>query len=257
MEGRRWFGLLTVVGIAGAAAGMLVSYGAMPRIESQQRVQPFVAEVIKKYFGSDGRLAPLPGGIDYITIARKADGSQVRFSPIELPDGSFSLPSNIFDVSGKQITLAPETKSVTTLYIPAHHVPHFLARMESCLSGAEDPNAPRSTLLGYNVVEITTQVKNRFGTDRDDQWVAPALNCFALADTYTFGDGGWNESKVIRIVEGEPPEGWFAVPKGYTERSPSQVTAAYAKRFPGYKLMSDQMAAMEDRTYYLHRSASQ
>jgi hypothetical protein len=245
--------LLAAICIGAGAAGMLVSYRVLTQTVSQGRMRPFIAEIIEKHFDQKGRLAPLPGGIDYITIGRRSDGSQVRFLPIQDPDGSFSLPRNIFDVSGKQVTVFPDTKSVSTYYIDSGSVADHIANFESCPPEAENPDAPRSSRLGYEVVEITTQTITRRGKEKDDRWVAPALNCFAFADTYTGVFGSRNASEVINIFEGEPPDSWFAVPKGYTERSPSQLAAAYAARFPGHKFMPDWSAAMGDRSYFLHR----
>ncbi len=253
----RKYGLPAVLCLSAAAAGILVSYRLLSQTQPEGQMRPFVALRIEKYFGPDGKLAPLPGGIDYSTIARKSDGSQIRFVPVQQPDGSFSLVRIIFDVSGKEMHVLDDTKSVVTYYRSPVHVEHHIADFESCPPEAEDPTAPRSSRLGYAVVEVKTERTSSREVEDDDQWVAPALNCLALAETLTFSGGSRNESEVINVFEGEPPESWFKVPSGFTERSPSQVAAAYAARFPGHKLMSDQAAVMGDRVYRLNRSQRQ
>jgi hypothetical protein len=247
------YGVILAACVAAAAAGVFVSYRALPETEAKGRMRPFIAEVIERHFGPDGRLAPLPGGIDYVTIARKSDGSQVRFLPVHEPDGSFTLVRSIFDVSGKRTNVLPSTKSVMTYYISPVHVGRRLARFESCPSAAEDPRAQRSSRLGYEVVHVDTSRTDPRGTEEDSQWVAPALNCFALAETHTSETGARNEDEAISVFEGEPPDSWFTAPQGYTERSPSQVAAAYAARFPGQAFMSDQFLPLADRKYSLHR----
>jgi hypothetical protein len=251
------YGLAAVLCVSAAAAGVLVSYRLLPQNQPQPQMRPFVAQSIEKHFGPDGNLAPLPGGIVYITIARKSDGSQIRFFPHQDPDGSFALARSIFDVSGKEMKVLDDIKSVTTYYYAPIHVAHHIATFESCPPEAQDPTAPRSTRLGYEVVEIKTEHTSSRGIDYDDRWVAPALNCFALAETYTSSLGSRNDDEVINVFEGEPPESWFTAPSGYTERSPSQLAAAFAARFPGHALYSDQVAAMADRAYRLHRNPQQ
>lgn len=253
MERKRRYGLLVLLAIGGLAAGMLVSYRLVSQEEKPSRT-PFIAVVIEKHFDQYGNLARLPGGILQITYGRKSDGSEVRFESMQDPDGSFTLLRNVFDASGKEMIFQSSTTSVTTFYVGSVHVGHHLSNFESCPPAAEDPSAPHPTRLGYSVVEVTTEYTNRQGIERDDRWMAPTLNCFALADTNTSLFGARNESEAISVFEGEPPEAWFTVPKGYTETSPSQVAAAFATRFPGHKFMSDQMAALGDRTYYLHRT---
>jgi hypothetical protein len=257
MKRKLRYGLLTSICVGAVAAGVLVSRRVLPQAEQHGRTRPFVAQIIEKHFGPNGNLAPLPGGIDYITVARKSDGSQVRFLPIQEPDGSFELPRNIFDVSGKQVIVAPSIKSMTTYYVAPPHVAHYIAHFESCPPAAAGPDAPRSSRLGYEVVEITTKTTNSRGTQEVDRWVAPALNCFVLAETNTSPFGSRNETEVINIFEGEPPDSWFTVPEGYTERSPSQVAAAFEARFPGHKFMPEQGLAMGEQSYRSHRSPQQ
>jgi hypothetical protein len=253
MGRRRQRGVLAAICIGAAAAGMLVSSRALAQTESQGRMRPFIAEIIEKHFDQNGSLAPLPGGIVYITIGRKSNGSQVRFFPIQDADGCFTLPRDIFDVSGKQVKVFPDTKSVSTYYIDSGSVADHIANFESCPPEAEDPDAPRSSRLGYEVVEITTRTITRRGKEKDDRWVAPALNCFALADTNTGVFGSRNESEVINIFEGEP----------LTRGSPCRRTIRSARLpslrrpsprdFRGHTFMPAWGAAMGDRSYSLHR----
>jgi len=256
MKRKLRYGLLVTICLGAVATGVLISRSVLPQVQQHGRMRPFVAQIIEKHFGPDGNLAPLPGGIDYITVARKSDGSQVRFLPIQVPDGSFTLARNIFDVSGKQVIVNPATHSVTTYYVAPAHVAHYIANFESC-SAISGSDTPQSSRLGYEVLEITTNKTNSRGTEQDDRWVAPALNCFVLAETNTSPFGSRNETEVINIFEGEAPGSWFTVPEGYTERSPSQVAAAFEARFPGHKLMSEQFGAKVDQSYQLHRSPQQ
>lgn len=217
-------------------------------------MRPFIAEIIEKHFDEAGELAPLPAGIDYVTVGRKSDGSQVRFLPIQEPDEKFTLVRDVFDVAGRGMTIYPDTRSVTTDYLPPVHVGHRIANTESCPPEASSPTAESSRLLGYDAVRIYTERSDKKGVVRDERWVAPALGCFSLRENQIFEDGARNETEVISIFEDEPPASWFTAPKDYVERSPSQVAAAYAARYPGHKFATDRALALMDRAYYNRRA---
>ena len=240
--------------VIAATAGVLIAYRGTPQTRARAAMRPFIAEIIEKHFGQEGELAPLPAGIDYITVGRKSDGSQVRFLPIQEPDEKFTLVRDIFDVAGKDMTIYPDTQSVITDYLPPVHVGHRISDTESCPPEAYSPTAQSSRLSGYQAVRIYTERSNKRGVDRDERWVAPALGCFSLRETHIFEDGARNEVEVISIFEGEPPSSWFTAPKDYVERSPSQVAAAYAARYPNEKFATDKALILMDKAYYNHRA---
>ncbi len=252
MKNRR-FGLPVLLCLVAAAAGLLISYRAGSQSEGGVVMRPFTAQIIEKHFPPNGNLGPLPGAIDYITVARKTNGSQARFLPIQGPDGSYGQLRGIFDVAGKRVSLEPFTESITTYQIPSAHVAHAITASESCPPDAESPTTERSQRLGYEVVRVIETHSSTRGIETNGRWLAPALGCFPLAESLTSPSGSRNETQVVSIMEGEPPDSWFTIPRAYTERSPSQVASAYSARFPGHIFMSDKVAAMADRAYYAHR----
>jgi hypothetical protein len=180
----------------------------MANLSPKRTGLPFVVWISPKE--PDGKLAP--DGPEYVTISGKSDGSQVRFTPIQEPDGTFVLIREIFDASGKQVFVEPSIRLVMTYYLSPYGASDHIANFESCPPKAEDRSATRSNRLGYDVVEI----------------------------------------EVTKIVEREPPASSFAVPKGYTERSPSHLAAVWAARFPDHKFMPDRAPKMASPRYYLH-----
>lgn len=238
------------------SAGFFVTSAGKPQSNDQVAMRPFTAQIIEKHFGPDGKLTSLMGAVNYITIGRKSDGSYVRFLPIQGPDGSYEVLRDIFDASGKQISIHPHMKSITTYFISPIHAGHELAR-ETCPPEAGNPTAERSQRLDYEVVRLREDTQTKLGVETDDRWVAPALGCFTMEETYITESGSRNEDTVVSIMEGEPAESWFTLPSGYTEMSPSEVASAFAARFPGHKFVPDEAAKWMDKGYYAHRTPQQ
>jgi hypothetical protein len=224
---------------------------ARSQSESSVQLPPFTAEFVEKYFDELGQLAP--EGIEYGTIARKPDGSEAFFSTAYAPDGSgaSALHGSFSDVPGRRtVSMEPFTKSTQTYY----YTPQLLVGFESCPSEDETQTAERSRLLGYEVVHLVQKQSSSREVDTYDRWVAHALGCLVLSETSASSWGSRNEKEVISIIEGEPLASWFTIPSGYTERSPSQMAAAYVARFPGHRFVSPRQAVQMDRAYYAHRS---
>jgi hypothetical protein len=125
----------------------------------------------------------------------------------------------------REVVVNHQVKATTTTYL--HQMP---SRPNS--SCDVEPDAPRKTILGYEVrFKQETVIKNSGTTIRVEQWLAPKLNCFSLYETQYYSRTGRPElAATIKIVTsispGEPKRSLFHVPEGYVEMKPSEVFEA-------------------------------
>jgi hypothetical protein len=88
-------------------------------------------------------------------------------------------------------------------------------------------------------------------------WEAPALSCFPLKQINYIGPAG-GELKALNVytaksvVVGEPEASLFAVPSGFTERSPSGEAREFARRYPKAAQASAPAHPVQDDIYYGH-----
>jgi hypothetical protein len=120
------------------------------------------------------------------------------------------------------------------------------------------PDGSESTeqLLGHAVVRVEEKLK----AVHTVSWVAPDLDCFPLRQSVTFLNtqhaGLHHEDVVTKIEERDPPSSMFAVPLDYTERSPLELQAEYARKYGGVKFWGTTVGTTVDdgeRQYRQHQ----
>jgi hypothetical protein len=196
--------------------------------------------------------------VDY-TIARRADGSLVRSFIIrdsDSPDGSEGKAVFIWDVPSRQnIMLEPFTKSAMTQIRSPKEMTDFLSSQKACTGAMLSENGDPSTekLLGYPVI----RVEETSTTMHTVSWVAPELDCFPLRQTVALLDakhaGLHHDTVVTKIEEGDPPGSMFVVPKDYTERSPLEIQAEFARKSGGRQFWGTTVDDAE-RQYRQHQN---
>lgn len=153
------------------------------------------------------------------------------------------------------MTFVGLTKSVTTYPLDDRTVGYYAMPRTLC---TKEPGAERGKLLGYDVVKVTRELKLATGeVMRIENWQAPALNCFTLAEAATKGPADGPQlrttKEVVAIFEGDPSPSLFETPTGYTERSPSQATAEWTRLFPGQSSCCDESMPKLDDAYMSHQ----
>ena len=174
------------------------------------------------------------------------------------------LMKSAFDIAGrKSIWAEPATNSLITHPISEKDLNDYIYPAlyhDNCLAS---PSASRSKLLGYDVVAIKKDFPPQSGGQRisTTRWEAPALGCFALRQdtTITMPDGSvWkNFHEPLIVIEGEPPTSLLEAPSGYVERSPSEMAAEFARKYPGHRAFDDRAAAVMDQDYHKARQGGQ
>jgi hypothetical protein len=166
----------------------------------------------------------------------RSDGSTVEVRRSAAPDGTPVEQRIIEDLSGlRRISVDGLTESVTTYSISARAAASKAAKPESCTSAAP---AAHSTLLGYDVVRDAQELPAPApgAKHRVESWRAPALNCLALDERLFRTDNGHEILVTVRQVtsinQQEPDPQLFTPPKGFIERSPGDVLAEFARRYP-------------------------
>jgi hypothetical protein len=79
------------------------------------------------------------------------------------------------------------------------------------------------------------------------------LECFAIKEIATRGDGAQIIQEVTSLTLGTPSDDWFAIPADYTERSPLTVEHLYEKRFHK-EFFGGAIAAGLEKKYYMLRA---
>jgi hypothetical protein len=169
--------------------------------------------------------------------AFRSDGSYVRILQRQTPNKEMVNVSWIVDANtGKSISIHPETETTMTSYLPKEQLDtQFRALNRSCSQGS---SGEHRVIRGFDTVKTVQSIGAAPG-DRSEieEWKAPALDCFSLTQTLTQLAPDGTEHKTIRtatfVILGEPAGSLFEVPSGFTERSPSEAAAEFARRFPG------------------------
>lgn len=217
---------------------------------------PFTAVTVSQTY-SNGSATPTATA-NHIHAVR-ADGSRVDVALREVGGKLYRL-SVVLDLAlRRRVTVDPMTESTTTYPLSTALANRLATPETSCTSVA---NAPHKSMLGYDVVEFKRTRPGPGGqTTVVDDWDATALNCFPLQRTVTMSSAGVvsfrRTATAISVAAGPPNSALFQVPGNYAERSPSQVFAAFAKRFPGEvnSLPPSSATGVLDGVYNNHQTA--
>lgn len=160
------------------------------------------------------------------SLAIRADGSRVTVRSVAGPDGTKYDQRFIDDLAAsKHIVVEGATQSVTTYVLSDREVQRY--RSATC-----DDGKYGGLILGYRVVTG----KISAGSDRVlETSFAPDLGCLALREILLQVDANGTARTLLQkdateLRFGEPDPMLFAVPS-WPERSPSEVSAEYQRRF--------------------------
>lgn len=238
--------LLVGASFAAIAFGFLSSSMVSSR-QASGGWRPFTAFLVEQKLSAEGKLPTQDWpDVEYTTFARRSDGSSVTVFKRRNPNGDWVWSRRITDLAaGKELTVDPMTESVTTYPLPARNLESSRMKPQRC---SQDSNPELGRMAGYDTEKVHRQIPAPEGSEHDF-WMAPSLDCFPLNQKTKFADGYVNDRHAIFVLEGEPSPALFQVPGSYAERSPSQVFAEYAKRFPGYRGAPQRTQERLDRVY--------
>jgi hypothetical protein len=241
------FGVVTIMA---GLAGFTLTFKARTQ-SSQPTYVPFTAHEVKQEFAS--ATANKPVAVEYITIARRSDGSEAKSTTVNSPDKrTAGWVADIVDLKSlKRIAVDSLTKSTMTFYLSPTEMKQVLYSTD-CPANV-NTLTDHSTILGYDAVRRRIKYGSQPRYSVDDRWIAPALACLPLKDTYVSSRGPWNLETTVSLTVGEPSSSLFAVPSGYVERTPTEVESVWSVTFPGYTWMPTSEVEGLERNYDAHR----
>jgi hypothetical protein len=166
----------------------------------------------------------------------RSDGSIAEEWSVAAPGNNTrsALQRRIIDLSNsEEVSIDGLTESTTSAPIAAQMVNYHRIAPKCAISAS----SLRGNMLGYEVVRNVVDRKTASRLIRTEEWLAPALDCLVMKKTISFGKAEAdlhisNINEIVEIKIGEPSPALFERPTDYTERSPSQQSAEYAKRYP-------------------------
>jgi hypothetical protein len=202
--------------------------GIRMRAQQSTKYIPFTATVVRARFNGQNQKT----SEETITKAIRSDGSTAVSVMRLFPDGKQYQQLMIVDIQGKRRTVIDSaTESITTYTLSSKTIDMLIKQYVDCRTLA----AETQLIEGYSAKHEV--VRGAASSATQDRWVAPDLDCFPLKETSTRDANDprspHNETHTIAVVIGEPASSLFSIPGSYTERSPKQVLAEFAKRFPG------------------------
>jgi hypothetical protein len=185
-------------------------------------------------------------------VAVRSDGSRVD-SRMTVFANKEAEQKEIRNVPLKQHTSVDGlTESISTYPMNDQELREGITGFQNCPAG---PTSPRTKAFGFDAVKITQQ----FGTWRNERWVIPELNCLVITSS-VFVDNDPKPSTIAQTITlrvGEPNQQLFAIPSGFTERSPSEVDAEMLRRYPEAVPENAKALSNSDRFYYKSRGPAQ
>jgi hypothetical protein len=208
----------------------------------------FTATLVERRFSPTGvqiyeeQLIRAVGTTGTVEIIRRLD-----------PLGHWVEMKSIVDFRRQErIVIDPITESRTTYLKVGNRYPFREALQTSDCSG--DPTVETDVIAGYRVMRVLKPWRPDEPESKWERWFAPELGCFALKETITHSGGTPSTTReVIFVLRGEPPSSLFEVPSNYTERSPSEVLAEFARRFGKRAPDFERTGEVLDRSYYQFR----
>jgi hypothetical protein len=212
-----------------------------------RQYQPFTATLKEQYWTESGRYAG-----SHTTFARAADGSYAFISDKAAPDDKDQKPiaffSFRFNVARRWLVeTEPFTQTaVVTPIVEDSEIDSAASVYGTCdwLSDGTWKPLGQSTMLGFKVIEVEVDKTEHSITK---EWVAPALNCFALKHTFVENEALRTNLEVTSIDLSEPDRALFEVPPGYERVSPLEMEARYKARFPKNELYGRSVYKLEER----------
>lgn len=243
---------ILLVLLAFAAVSFLNTTGKGMTQPSETR-QAFSATILETRFDSNHTERYR----EYQIVAVRSDGSRAHIYRRQTPDGRWVESRTILDLAaGKWYSIDPMTESVVT-YPLSSTTTNSQAQADKTCAGLTTSESDQ--MYGYDVVRKLESRTKQDGTiaSRTDQWLAPELDCFPLRITRSAGAGGtpspYTTREVLFITPGEPAPALFAIPSGYTERSPSQVLAEFHRQYPERGTAHLFTAQALDNAYFSHQ----
>ena len=220
-----------ILALAGAAAFLgLSSFHFVKRVVAQNREWvPFQVAMVEREYRA---VTEAPIRSQSYLFARRGDGSSVKSMPMQImAKGGWANQRIIEDFAAhRRTSLDPATESLTTYRYSSQVAGRLSAPPGLC---SDDPQAAHLQILGYDTVLVTHTAPSPGAGIEVKQWQAAQLNCFVLKEEATNPDGPWTITREALLVsQGPPPASLFEIPAGYVERSPSEVMAERARRFP-------------------------
>jgi hypothetical protein len=193
-------------------------------------VRTFTATVSEEHYASGSNV---PWFSFTETVAVRRDGSHVKARHISSPaDGKIVYRLAITDTSSRRtVVVDPLTESLSTRPLQQKVADKLMVKATSSC-----PGQPTGKLLGFNVnLEETHKTEGNFKRDVRT-WASPDLDCFPLRQETHFvaedGKEDFSVRSVSLLTQGDPPAWLFTVPTSYVERSPTQMLAEQARRYP-------------------------
>jgi len=172
------------------------------------------------------------------------------------PSGESGNTVEVVDVPGRRsVTLEPFTKSVLIFHLSADELRQSIQSQKACEASGVKEQLPERTgrrrklMFGRELLMATDRTASKTALS----WVAPDLDCYPLEEHVTFSNGSHNDSWLVGLDVGTPPESLFEIPPDYTERSPLQIEASYRARYPGHRLWDDRMVGIIEQRYQAHQ----
>lgn len=167
----------------------------------------------------------------------RSDGSTMRGRRLVKPGNRGETEQRtITDLSqGKRILVDGLTDSLSTVFLSQNSVTRAKGRALSACPAVD--RSTRSNILGYEVFRWTYDQHGGGQVFRNEEWLAPDLNCLSLKTTVLAGTSESdlrmsNVEEVIEVKRGEPDASLFAIPSTYSERSPQSVAEEFRHRYP-------------------------
>lgn len=213
---------------------------------------PFTATIKETRYGADGQEVYA----EFHLFAKRRDGSNVLVMRRQDPAEAWIEVKRITDVGARRtIVVDPATESITTYPLSETVVNEYSAATHNC---GGNPNEARSGVTGHQIIPLRREFAlSGSKMAVNEQWVAPALGCFPIRNSLTVKVDGKVVGTVVRdtlfLAEAEPASSYFNVPSGYVERTPSEVLAEFARRFPGRRAASVEAGQRLDAAYLAHQ----
>ncbi|MCC7155371.1 MAG: hypothetical protein IT161_12415 [Bryobacterales bacterium] len=230
------------VWFAGRSAVVLWFAGRTAMAQTVDRT-PVTVKYKVTTFWSDGQPA-----VSESIVAVRRDGSRVKTTFVTGPDGAAYQQRLIDDLAaGNHIVLESGTQSISTFVLSEYEIARF--KQGGCEEGKVGGG-----ILGYKVV---VKVMGAGPGRVLEASYAPDLNCLPLQEVLSQVDANGASRVVLRkdaaeVLLGEPDPLLFALPP-WPERSPSQISAEFVKKF-GQPAGDPRADEAGDQAYYTRKS---